>query len=100
MEHEPEDIIVAETFKEEIFDPLEEIFRKVVEDNDYKGFELLHKYYYPLLCKFSFRFVNSREVARDIVSEVFFRFWKNRKSLKVRISYRAYFFFRSKKPIH
>ena len=70
----------------------DKLLRKIVEEDDLKGFELLHNHYYNLLCNFACRFVASKEAAQDVVSEVFFRFWKNRKTLKIQTSCRAYFF--------
>jgi RNA polymerase sigma-70 factor (family 1) len=70
----------------------DELLTKIIEENDHKGFELLHELLYNVLCNYACRFVYSKEAARDVVSEVFFRFWKNRKELKIKTSCRAYFF--------
>jgi len=56
------------------------------------GYELLFKRYYRPLCSQAVRFVYSKEVAQDLVSEVFLNFWKNQAHLHISTSYRAYLF--------
>jgi RNA polymerase sigma-70 factor (family 1) len=57
-----------------------------------KGFELLFKRYYQPLCSHAARFVYSREIAEDIVMDVFSQFWQKNLHLHVQTSYRAYLF--------
>ncbi|MCF0074924.1 RNA polymerase sigma-70 factor [Dyadobacter sp. CY261] len=57
-----------------------------------KGCELLFRKYYANLCNHAIRFVHSREVAEDIVSEVFAAFWQNRSFELITSSYRAYLY--------
>ncbi|WP_128544147.1 RNA polymerase sigma-70 factor [Larkinella soli] len=57
-----------------------------------KGFELLFRRYYTVLCSHAVRFVYAREVAEDLVSEVFLTFWKNQAHRHITTSYRAYLF--------
>lgn len=57
-----------------------------------QGYELLFRRYYKVMCSQAVRFVYSREVAQDIVSEVFLNFWKNRVHESITTSYRAYLF--------
>lgn len=57
-----------------------------------QGYELLFRRYYKVMCSQVVRFVYSREVAQDIVSEVFLNFWKNRVHESITTSYRAYLF--------
>lgn len=52
--------------------------RKAIEQDARRGCELLFKQYYPYLCSHAIRFVYSREVAEDIVAEVFTNFWQNK----------------------
>jgi RNA polymerase sigma-70 factor (family 1) len=71
----------------------DEIFiRKAIEHNSEKGFELLYVRYYQRLCSHAVRFVTSRQVAEDIVSEVFFQFYNQKLYLEVTTSYRAYLY--------
>jgi RNA polymerase sigma-70 factor (family 1) len=71
---------------------LDQLYRRVVLENDYRGFELIYKQYYSILCNYALRFVANKEAARDVVSEVFYRFWKNRSAIDVKTSCRAYLF--------
>ena len=57
-----------------------------------KGCELLFRRYYVNLCNHAIRFVHSREVAEDIVSEIFTVFWQNQIFKQVSTSYRAYLY--------
>jgi RNA polymerase sigma-70 factor (ECF subfamily) len=53
---------------------------------------LLYRAYYPALCSHVVRLVYSREVAEDIVGEVFLTFWRTRAYQTITTSYRAYLF--------
>jgi len=66
--------------------------RRAFEINDEKGYELLFKRYYQPLCSHAVRFVYSKEVAEDLVMEVFSRFWQKQLHLAITTSYRSYLF--------
>jgi RNA polymerase sigma-70 factor (family 1) len=66
--------------------------RKAFESDPQKGCELLFRMYYRSLCTHAVRFVYSKEVAEDIVSEVFYNFWNTEAYRSVSASYRAYLF--------
>ena len=71
----------------------DEIFiRKAIESNPEKGYELLFKRYYRPLCSHAVRFLYSKELAEDIVSEIFCSFWQKKTYLQIQTSYRAYLF--------
>ncbi len=71
----------------------DEIFiRKAIEMNPEKGYELLFKRYYRPLCSHAVRFLYSKELAEDIVSEIFCTFWQKKTYLQIQTSYRAYLF--------
>ncbi len=62
---------------------VDELMARVLGSDDYYAFELLfHKMYTPL-CNFCERFVVVREVAEELVSDVFYTIWKNRGRLQV-----------------
>lgn len=42
------------------------------------GYSLLYRLYFASLCSHAVRFVYSKEIAEDIVGEVFCRFWEDR----------------------
>jgi RNA polymerase sigma-70 factor (family 1) len=66
--------------------------RKTFETNPEEGCALLFRLYYTALCSYAVRFVYSKDVAADLVSELFYTFWKNRSFESVNTSYRAYLF--------
>jgi len=71
----------------------DEVFiRKAIETDPEKGYELLFKRYYRPLCSHAVRFLYNKELAEDIVSEVFCSFWQKKTYLQIQTSYRAYLF--------
>lgn len=77
-------------------DPLptddEWLLRRTFKDDPEKGCALLFRRYYVNLCNHAIRFVHSKEVAEDIVSEIFASFWQNRIFEQITTSYRAYLY--------
>lgn len=57
-----------------------------------KGFELLFRKYYTNLCNHTIRYVYAKDIAEDIVAEVFTNFWKNNSYETISSSYRAYLY--------
>ncbi len=70
----------------------EAIIRNVLKSNPEKGFELIFRRYYKPLCSHAVRFVYSKELAEDIVSEIFTNFWKKKHYENVTSSFRAYLY--------
>ena len=60
---------------------LNELWGKICLDDDAQAFERLYYALFNKLIKFSVYYVHQREVAEEIVSEVFVKCWNNRKSL-------------------
>ena len=71
---------------------LEYQFRRLLKKDDYRAFEIIFKHYYAYLCNFALRYTTNREDAENIVSEVFYKIWKNRKKIKIATSLNAYLF--------
>jgi len=70
-----------------------EVFiRQTFKENTKKGYELLFRRYYRALCSHAVRFVYSKEVAEDIVGDVFLIFWKNKIHEQITTSFRAYLY--------
>lgn len=70
-----------------------ELFIRQTFDSDpRKGYELLFKRYYEPLCSHAVRFVYAKEIAEDLVIEVFSQFWQKQLQQAVTTSYRAYLF--------
>lgn len=73
--------------------PDKEFFiRKTFENDPAKGYELLFRTYYMPLCSHAVRFVYNKEVAEDLVTEIFLNFWKKRLHLTITSTFRAYLF--------
>lgn len=73
--------------------PDKEKFIKITfEEDAKKGCELLFKCYYNALCSHAVRFVYSKQVAEDLVGEVFYVFWQKQLYTQIHTSYRAYLF--------
>ena len=70
----------------------EAIIRNVLKSNSEKGFELIFRRYYKPLCSHAVRFVYSKELAEDIVSEIFTNFWRKKHFENVTSSFRAYLY--------
>lgn len=56
------------------------------------GFDLLFRKYYINLCNHAIRFVYSKELAEDIVADVFTNFWQNKVYENISTSYRSYLY--------
>ncbi len=71
---------------------MEVLFKKVVQEGDYIAFRELFTRYYRSLCTYSMRVVVAREVAEEVVSDVFVKLWKNRDQIEVHTSFEAYMY--------
>ena len=71
----------------------DEIFiKKALQLNPKDGCELLFRRYYKPLCSHAIRYVYSKEIAEDLVSDVFCKFWKNESYKNITSSFRFYLF--------
>ena len=71
----------------------DELFIKKALEEDYqKGIELLYRRYFQPLCSHAVKFVGGRSVAEDLVSDVFYQFYKDRVFANITTSYRFYLF--------
>ena len=70
----------------------EHIIKVTLSENPEKGFELLFKRYFSVLCNHAIRYVWSKDEAKDIVADVFFNLWKNQNFDHITTSYRSYLF--------
>ena len=66
--------------------------RMMFMQNPQKALTMLFKRYYGPLCSHAFRFVGCRQVAEDLVGEVFFQFCRTSAYQNVRSSYSSYLF--------
>lgn len=66
--------------------------RKTFETNPEKGYQLLFQRYYRPLCSHAVRFVYSKEIAEDLVVDIFTQIWQKQLYQTITTSYRAYLF--------
>jgi RNA polymerase sigma-70 factor, ECF subfamily len=71
---------------------MEALFGKVVRDGDYNAFRELFTRHYRPLCTYAMRVVVVREIAEEVVSDVFVKLWKNRDQIEVHTSFEAYMY--------
>ena len=70
---------------------MERLLDRVLTKGDYHAFQLLFRKMYHPLCVFSMKYVVTREVAEEVVSDVFYSIWKNKKKISVS-SHRSYLY--------
>lgn len=63
-----------------------------IRRGDQAVFETVFKTYYPRLCRFLLRMVGSREVAEDLVQDLFLTIWTNRREWRPQASLKAYLY--------
>nr|WP_199156059.1 sigma factor [Pedobacter sp. ASV2] len=68
------------------------LWTKICLNDDVKSFEVLYRYLYAGLLKLSTYYVNNKEIAEDIVAEVFVKCWENRKAGTHILNPESYFF--------
>ncbi len=69
----------------------EELFN-LVKKNDAKAFKILYQRYYDNLCHFAYGYVQSRDISKDVVSEVFLNIWLKKTTLNITANLKAYFY--------
>ncbi len=70
----------------------EKLIRIAFRENPNEGIKRLFHCYHALLCSHAVRFVSSKAVAEDIVSDIFYEFHARELYLSITTSYRAYLF--------
>jgi len=73
-------------------DHSEYFVKKTFDTDPQKGCELLFRLYFRSLCTHAVRYVYSRQIAEDLVSDVFYTFWNTQAYNSVTTSFRAYLF--------
>jgi RNA polymerase sigma-70 factor (family 1) len=66
--------------------------KETFAENPKKGMELLFRRYYKPLCSHAVRFVYSRQIAEDLVGEVFYQFFRSKAYEHIHSSYTSYLF--------
>jgi RNA polymerase sigma-70 factor, ECF subfamily len=63
-----------------------------LKKGDARSLELLFRRLYPQMCAFANKYLHDLDETEEIVQEVFYRIWKNRKNLDENQSIKAYLF--------
>ena len=70
----------------------EEELIKRIQQGDKVAFAELYRVYFPVLCDFCFRFLANKAICEELVQDVFFNLWKNRKQWSPAIQTRSYLY--------
>ena len=65
---------------------------KALKEGDIRAFDELFSIYGNRIYHFTYGYLKSKEDAEEVVQEIFLRIWKNRKTLKPELSFKAYLF--------
>lgn len=71
---------------------VETLIRKTFDNDPQAGIEMVFRHYYRLLCSHAVRYVGSKAVAEDLVSDILFEFHNKALHNSISISFRAYLF--------
>lgn len=63
-----------------------------INRGDIQQFEVLFKDYYEKLCQFAMVYLNSIEQAEEVIQDTFYNIWKNKKTLNIKTSLKAYLY--------
>jgi|SRR6056297_568415 len=65
---------------------------KQIKQGNIQTFEAVFRSYYEDLCLFAISYVKDKDLAEEIVQDVFYTIWEKRKELKITSSLRSYLF--------
>lgn len=69
---------------------IDSLFWRIALNDDKEAFRKLFTDFFAPLCVYAHRFVEDLSISEDLVQDVFFNLWKNRKSLEIRTSTRNF----------
>ena len=61
-----------------------------LKNGEKSAINILFQSYHAVLCSVAFRLIRDRDVAKDIVQDVFIKVWNNRHSIEINYSFSAY----------
>ena len=73
-----------------MIDPRENELLSLLKKDDQSAIKIIFEKYHASLCILAFRLTKNRDVSKDIVQDVFTKFWNNRKSIEITSSLSAY----------
>jgi RNA polymerase sigma-70 factor, ECF subfamily len=63
-----------------------------IRKGDINAFESLFRQYYATLCNFAVKYVKDKDAAEEIVQDFFYQYWKNRETMTINVSIKAYLY--------
>ncbi|MDR3251456.1 MAG: RNA polymerase sigma-70 factor [Tannerella sp.] len=69
---------------------IEKLFLRIALNDDEEAFRSLFVEFFPSLCVFAHRFIDSWETCEDIVQDTFFKIWRDRKKMEINTSGRNF----------
>ncbi|MCK5137125.1 MAG: RNA polymerase sigma-70 factor [Bacteroidales bacterium] len=63
-----------------------------IKNNDKKAFEDIYRMYFPLLHEYAKFYIDSLQMAEDIVQDVFVKLWHSRKEISIKSTLKGYLF--------
>ena len=70
--------------------PEEKELLSFIRRGDTSAIKILFEKYHPSLCLTAFHLLKNRDAAKDVVQEVFIKFWNNRNTIEITSSLSAY----------
>lgn len=67
------------------------LFEQIQQDNQ-QALEVLFKKYYTSLCLFAKTFLKRSDLSEEVVADVFFKLWENRKKIQINSHLKAYLY--------
>ena len=71
-------------------DTIDQLFQRVTLHDDAGAFERIFHITYKALCVIAAKTVKNKVLAEEIVDDVFYHFWKNRKTITITTAFRPY----------
>jgi len=65
---------------------------KAISQGKAKEFEFLFKMYYKPMCGFAMKYLKDKDLAEEIVQDIFYNIWKKRTELNITTSVKSYLF--------
>ena len=65
---------------------------KKIKDGDIKTFEMVFRQYYTPLCLYAFSITTRRDIAEEVVQDVFYTIWRERHNIQILQSIKNYLY--------
>jgi len=83
---------ILKIYKTRILEYIEKDLISRLKNNDSQAFDDVFKLYYKQLCYYSFKIVKDKDIAEEIVQDLFVQIWEKRNELNINISLKSYLY--------